>query len=82
MRNLKSRLDRLEREAGEQLRTVQCDDCRDWPFVCVQRIDVDGAETWETEEPRQCPSCGWTAVVVVFHILKDWRGVTPPSRGR
>ena len=49
MRNLKDRLDRLEREAGEQLRSVQCDECRAWPSVCVQRIDdADGSETWET----------------------------------
>jgi hypothetical protein len=82
MKNLKDRLARLEQEAAARLRSTQCDTCRDWPFVCMQRIDVDGSVTWDTEEPRQCPNCGWTAVVVVFHIVADWRSVSPPSRGR
>ena len=81
MRSLKARLDRLEREAGEQLRAVQCEHCQDWPFVCVKRID-GASETWETEEPRECPNCGWVAVVVALHIIENWRGVTAPSRGR
>ena len=43
MRNLKDRLDRLEREAGEQLRATQCDNCRDWPSVCVTADRRDGS---------------------------------------
>jgi hypothetical protein len=83
VRNLKDRVDRLERDADGRVPTTQCDHCRDWPFVCVKQVEVDGAETWKTERPQECPRCGWVAEQVVFHILTDWRSVTPkPGRGR
>jgi hypothetical protein len=58
MRNLK---DRLEQDSAERLRMVQCSNYRDWPPVCVQRIDGDGTETWETDQPQECSNCGWIA---------------------
>ena len=81
-RSLKTRLERLERDIADRIRTTQCDHCRDWPSVCARKIDVDGTETWETEEPRECPRCGWCAHLVTFEIIKDWRSVSVPSRGR
>ena len=83
MRNAKDRLDRLEREAGEQLSTVQCDECRAWPSVCWVTIDdADGVATWGSDPPQECPRCGWVADLVTFHIVEDWRSVTPSSRMR
>lgn len=82
MRSLRDRLSRLERASTEQRGETQCDACRSWTPVCVQRVDVDGTETWETEQPRECPRCGWVAHVVVFTIVADWRSVTAPRRGR
>jgi hypothetical protein len=82
MGHLKDRLACLEREAGEQLRTVQCGECRGWPPVCWATVDTDGTETWKTEPPRACAQCGWIADLVVFHVVDDWRGVTPRSRRR
>ena len=83
MRNLKDRLDRLERASAARLRLTQCDHCRAWPSPCWVTIDdADGGETWTTERPRECPRCGWVADLVMFHIVENWRGVTAPSRGR
>jgi hypothetical protein len=82
MRNLKTRRDRLEQESVARLGSKQCDNCRDWRSICVQRIEADSTEVWETEEPRECPVCGWQPVLVAFHIVDDWRSVTPPSRRR
>ena len=82
MRNLKDRLDRLEQDSAERLRTVQCGQCRDWRPVCVKRIDADGTETWETDQPQECPNCGWTADLVVLQIAADWRSVSTSGRSR
>jgi hypothetical protein len=82
MKNLKDRLARLEQESAARRRSTQCSTCRDWPAVCWMTVDTDGTEIWETEEPRECPHCGWVATVVVFHTIADWRSVTPPGRCR
>ena len=83
MKNLKDRLARLEQASAARLRSTQCDDCREWPSVCWVTVDdADGTETWETDRPKECPRCGWVADLVLFHIVDDWRSVTPPSRGR
>jgi hypothetical protein len=82
MKNLKDRLARLEQASAARRRSTQCESCHDWPAVCWVTVDTDGTETWKTDPPRACPRCGWIAELVVFHIVEDWRGVTPPSRGR
>ena len=83
MRNLTRRLDRLERDSAARLRTTRCEHCRAWPSVCWVTIDdAEGTETWGTEQPRECPRCGWVAHLVTFHVVHDWRSVTVPSRGR
>jgi len=77
VKNLKDRLARLERETVARVPTTQCDSCRDWPSVCWCTVDeASGTETWGTERPRECLRCGWTAHVVMLHILQDWRSVT------
>ena len=82
MRNLKDRLGRLERDSAERLRTVQCNSCRDWPRVCVKRVEVDGTEIWETDQPQECPNCGWIADLVILQIAADWRAVSTSGRSR
>ena len=83
MRNLKDRLERLERESAARLRLTQCDHCRAWPSPCWVTVDdADGAETWQTDPPKECPRCGWVAHLVMFHLVDDWRSVSAPSRGR
>jgi hypothetical protein len=82
MKNLQDRLARLEQASAARRRSTQCANCRGWTSICTKRMDVDGTEIWETQEPRACPRCGWRAVLVTFHIIEDWRSVTPPSRGR
>jgi hypothetical protein len=82
MRIPKDRLARLERESATLRSTSRCSHCRDWPSVYAKQIDVDGTETWETEEPRECPLCDRAVDLVTFHVVADWASVTVPSRGR
>ncbi len=67
MRNLKDRLARLEREIADQIRTTQCDLCRDWPSVWRQ---------WASDNsPIQLGYGSRSAAVKIFSIP-----LTPPAR--
>lgn len=82
MSKLSERLSRLERDAATHRQDAQCDYCRDWPSVCSVTLEEDGTEAWATEQPHQCPRCGWVATCVTFEIVSDWRNVALPRTGR
>jgi hypothetical protein len=62
--SLKSRIDKLEEEAGSE----RCDNCRDWPdsFVFEQHSKdaLDGL-------PDDCPKCGYEPVVIIVHYTEE-----------